>query len=506
VEFDLAAYGGKPYDGSVGDGISFYLIDGSTTTYVGGPGGGLGYARHHPSRKPGVTKGYIGIGIDQWGAFSDPTHAGSGGPGRKKNHVVLRGSGNQHEGFAYLTGAPLPELTLTRQEPARVHLSIIDGKVTVGIYRGAQLQKLIDAYDLGKAPNQAKLPATFKLGLSGSSGRATNLYEVRNLRISLPADPSVELTSPIIEPEPGQTISYQVVARNAGSNPVPDAVLTIELPPQLTNVRLSNPALTDGASVVAGPTVSGTRVTVTVSLPRGAMMTLPITGDVPESTTSETQLATTGEIKSEKTIDTDPSNSSARLLQRVMLRSPQLLPERQRKVISQDEGDRFALDHGAVALHGADKRPAIRHDISGGMVHGTQPGRPLVHMVCWEEEPCAVEVRGKITVAGDPEAPVRVRMQHEFANDHHQTLSIEPVDHTVHLDTALAKPVHHALQMRTPLEVRFCNPWHVASDYRLEINLGQNRVIGVRLTGATVATPQPYEAAGPPVDAERTHP
>jgi hypothetical protein len=177
-----------------------------------------------------------------------------------------------------------------------------------------------------------------------------------------------------------------------------------------------------------------------------------------------------------------------------------------RTTILQEEGDRFALDHGVVALQGVDKRPAIRHDISGGMVHGTQPGRPLVHMVCWEEEPCAVEVRGKITVAGDPEAPVRVRMQHEFANDHHQTLSIEPVDHTVHLDTALAKPVHHALQMRTPLEVRFCNPWHVASDYRLEINLGQNRVIGVRLTGATVATPQPYEAAGPPLDAERTHP
>jgi hypothetical protein len=140
------------------------------------------------------------------------------------------------------------------------------------------------------------------------------------------------------------------------------------------------------------------------------------------------------------------------------------------------------------------------------MVHGTQPGHPLVHMVCWAEEPCTVNVRGTLTVAGDPKAPVRVRMQHEFTNDHHQTLSVEPVEHTVHLDTALATPIHHALQMRTPLDVRFTNPWHIASDYRLEINLGNNRVIGIRLTGATVATPQPYQESGPSADAQNTHP
>jgi hypothetical protein len=177
-----------------------------------------------------------------------------------------------------------------------------------------------------------------------------------------------------------------------------------------------------------------------------------------------------------------------------------------RTTILQDDGDQFALDHGAVALHGADKEPAIRHDVTGGILHGTVPGQPLVHMVCWEEEPCIVELRGRVTVAGDPEAPVSVRMQHEFTNDHHQTLSVDPVDHTLHVDSELDRPMHHALQMRTPLEVRFCNPWHVASDYRVEINLGNSRVIGIRLTGATVATPQPCEPECPPAQAKRTHP
>src|SRR4051794_1778350 len=159
-----------------------------------------------------------------------------------------------------------------------------------------------------------------------------------------------------------------------------------------------------------------------------------------------------------------------------------------RVTLTQDEGARLALDHGAVALQGA-QGPALKHEVA--MVHATPPGAPLVHMVCWDEEPCDVELRGRVELVGDPDAPLVVRMGHEFLSDHHQTHVVEPVDHTLHVDTALAAPIHHALQMRTPLELRFCNPWHVTSDYRMEITLGDSRVIGVRLTGATVATPQP---------------
>jgi hypothetical protein len=75
------------------------------------------------------------------------------------------------------------------------------------------------------------------------------------------------------------------------------------------------------------------------------------------------------------------------------------------------------------------------------------------------------------------------------------------------VNTQLAQPIHHALQLRTPLELRFCNPWHLVSDYILEINLGNNRVISVRLTGATVATPQPCDNQGcPPAQAQPDHP
>lgn len=158
---------------------------------------------------------------------------------------------------------------------------------------------------------------------------------------------------------------------------------------------------------------------------------------------------------------------------------------------------------GGVALYGDAQQSRLRHDLSGLVEHGTKAGSPLVHMVCWDAEPCPVAVGGEVSLVGDADRPIR----HEIVGEHHQTMRVDPLEHSLHVDTKLAAPIHHALQMRTPLELRFCNPWQVASDYRLEINLWNSKVISVRLTGATVATPQPCDTEGcPPVDAGPTHP
>lgn len=169
-------------------------------------------------------------------------------------------------------------------------------------------------------------------------------------------------------------------------------------------------------------------------------------------------------------------------------------------IVTQEKDEQFAVAHaGGVALYGDKQEPAIQHQFGGQVVHTTPPQHPLVHMVCWDEDDtCRVEVSGRVTLAGDEAAPVQVRMRHEFAGDHQQTHRVEPLDHTLRVNTQLAQPIHHALQMRTPLQLRFCNPWQIVSDYTLDINLGNNRVISVRLTGATVATPQPCEDPCPP--------
>jgi hypothetical protein len=169
-------------------------------------------------------------------------------------------------------------------------------------------------------------------------------------------------------------------------------------------------------------------------------------------------------------------------------------------IITQPEGASLKAAHqGLVGVYGVEKADPLKHHVSGGVVHSSDAQHPLVHMVLWDED-CACEINGRITVAGDAEAPVQAVLHHRFENDHSQTLAFR---------TALSEPIHHALQMRTPLQVRFCNAWHVASDYTVEINLGRNRLISVRLTGATIARPQPCDDEAPcpqPIVSQPIHP
>ena len=169
------------------------------------------------------------------------------------------------------------------------------------------------------------------------------------------------------------------------------------------------------------------------------------------------------------------------------------------RVITQPDGKSFEVAHrGVVTVQGNEKADPLKHRLAGEMVHTSSAERPLVHMVLWDED-CACEVRGRVTVAGDPEAPIPVAMRHSFLDEHRQSHVVK---------TGLAEPIHHALQMRTPLQVRFCNTWHLASDYTFEINLGRSRVITLRLSGATVAIPRPCEDEKPcpPLVTQPVHP
>lgn len=186
------------------------------------------------------------------------------------------------------------------------------------------------------------------------------------------------------------------------------------------------------------------------------------------------------------------------------------MPEEKRTIVlTQADGERLAHDHsGGLALYGDAQRAPLSHQLRGRVVHGSDAEQPLVHMICWrQEEPCEVEVDAKVTLEGNPEAPVEVRMTHHFADEHKQTLTVRPVEHTLTIDSELHDPIHHAVQMRTPLQVRFCNTWHVASDYRVELTMGRLPILSLRLSGATVASPQPSEDEPcPPVVKVADHP
>ncbi|MGC1524002.1 MAG: PilC/PilY family type IV pilus protein, partial [Steroidobacteraceae bacterium] len=101
------------YDGA--DGISFFLMNGNTTpTAIGATGGSLGYSCTNESGNvpyDGLTNGYIGLGIDEYGNFLNGAHLVSGytgsntvsgangdntasGYGFKADRIGLRGAGS----------------------------------------------------------------------------------------------------------------------------------------------------------------------------------------------------------------------------------------------------------------------------------------------------------------------------------------------------------------------------------------------------------------------------
>ncbi|WRH68814.1 MAG: DUF4347 domain-containing protein [Planktothrix sp. GU0601_MAG3] len=68
ILFDYYSYGGAT---NQGDGLSFFLIDGSKSpSKAGAFGGSLGYAQNRSSNTDGIAGGYVGIGFDEFGNFA----------------------------------------------------------------------------------------------------------------------------------------------------------------------------------------------------------------------------------------------------------------------------------------------------------------------------------------------------------------------------------------------------------------------------------------------------
>lgn len=138
VTWTSVTYGGNAYqnnhssknsDGSAynnlsgADGISFFLSDGGTTANpvaptVGALGGSLGYSCSNVNGTyDGVVGGYLGIGIDEFGNFSnsgDNTSSGSSS-GQTPGAIAVRGAG--HTAWSWLT-ANYPAYYTSGGDPA----------------------------------------------------------------------------------------------------------------------------------------------------------------------------------------------------------------------------------------------------------------------------------------------------------------------------------------------------------------------------------------------------
>jgi len=238
ISFDFFTYSG---DGA--DGLSFFLTDAASgvPTTAGAFGGSLGYADR--TGISGVKGGYVGIGFDEFGNYSNSNEGRTGGPGFIQDGVAIRGS--QDNNYSYLTGTnTLPQgidnpaannrnapgvrrtarITLTPDNFISVDIDFKDGQGFVNV---------IPPYDLRTAPNQVPIPANFYFGFAASTGGLNNIHEIQNLGISTIApNLNIKKTGPT-----GFTIGKQAaytlnVQNSASAGPTTGPVIVTDtLPP-----------------------------------------------------------------------------------------------------------------------------------------------------------------------------------------------------------------------------------------------------------------------------------
>ncbi len=95
VTWTSVSYGGNNYNGTGADGLSFFLSDGAQSPTVGALGGSLGYSCSNVNGTyDGVVGGYIGIGIDEFGNFSNQGDNTDTGVGAHAGRISVRGAGS----------------------------------------------------------------------------------------------------------------------------------------------------------------------------------------------------------------------------------------------------------------------------------------------------------------------------------------------------------------------------------------------------------------------------
>lgn len=189
ITFDLYQYGGTG-----GDGIGFFLIDGAqTAANPGGDGGSLGYAPRitDSGLTAGLVGGYLGIGFDAFGNYSNPTEGRIGGPGLTADSIAVRGSAATN--YNYLSGTASLPVSLDQPTPeaarrkAQIRLTPV-GDLTVQIdltgdndFDDSGEQALqFNVINSGNGP----LPATFKFGFAASTGLNTNVQEIDDFTVT----------------------------------------------------------------------------------------------------------------------------------------------------------------------------------------------------------------------------------------------------------------------------------------------------------------------------------
>jgi uncharacterized repeat protein (TIGR01451 family) len=251
VQFDYATWGGTGADG-----YSVFLFDANVPTFnIGAFGGSLGYAQKLPpavpSAVPGISGGYVGVGVDEYGNFANPSEGRYQGPGQSPNTVTVRGSvlgfgdgavgqtsgstsypwiaTSANSGSLWYNGTTRPDQTSTNYRKVIMTISpapnpVLNVWVQFG-YSASPTQMITNRSLPAISASQL-----LQVGFGASTGGSTNYHEIRNLLITtinestsidlgitdtaVTTGTSTAITSAVV----GSSFQYLVTAQNYGPN------------------------------------------------------------------------------------------------------------------------------------------------------------------------------------------------------------------------------------------------------------------------------------------------
>ncbi len=299
------------YNGNGADGVSFFLINGAVTPgRAGGFGGSLGYAPRTDAAPPlnGIEGGYVGIGLDEFGNFSNPTEGRLGGPGQRPDSVAIRGAGERTTGYNFVSGRESPQsidcpAATSRTDfcnpgnpasgpvlrTARVTLTP-QNTISLEVDFGSGFVALVPPVNLSTLPDQPPFPETFKFGFGSSTGDSRNIHEIQNLSITslVPpvADLSITKQTEATVVNPNDSITYTITVNNNGPAAVFDARVTDPIDP----TRLSNVSWTCTATAGSSCPESGSGdINTTINLTTDGQATFTVTATVLNTATGNLQ-------------------------------------------------------------------------------------------------------------------------------------------------------------------------------------------------------------------------
>ncbi|RAJ05398.1 gliding motility-associated-like protein [Chitinophaga skermanii] len=267
VEFEYTAW--APSTRPEADGFAVYLFDaayGPGTFQIGQDGGALGYGEvdkaTHPtgwSLGPGLTGGYIGVGLDEFGNYSvKQTVNDNLSKGFLPHTIAVRGTTANHTPYLAGTGANLGGTVYAGQKisygtpiATRPSSDNFYRKVQVLIEKVGANYQLTVSMQFSQSGSMNKVfgpillsdppPANLKVGFAASTGLYTNNHEIKNLYVTTPGAIHTEKSGPVVITN-RDSVVYNVGVFNDSPSPIPNIPVTDTLPTWFTaqNVSFNN--------------------------------------------------------------------------------------------------------------------------------------------------------------------------------------------------------------------------------------------------------------------------